>query len=130
MLTKFLGIILAAVLFITTASAFSPAVVTTQQALSTTYSSTSTTLYGKKGIIPNPRRGVDKIKVKWNANYRALKIFAEREGHCNVPPGHKEKGTPLGRWVQNQRIMKQRGRLYPLLEQRLKDVGLTLIEYY
>jgi Helicase associated domain len=32
-----------------------------------------------------------------------LSLFKEREGHCRVPAGHKEKGFRLGQWVTVQR---------------------------
>lgn len=42
-------------------------------------------------------------EIAWNKGVAALLRFIEREGHCAVPPSHKENGHQLGPWIANQR---------------------------
>lgn len=42
----------------------------------------------------------------WEKGFNYLKTFKEREGHCRVPPDHKENGYNLGSWVSVQRGLK------------------------
>ncbi|MFE5586251.1 helicase associated domain-containing protein [Kitasatospora sp. NPDC056531] len=50
----------------------------------------------------------------------ALTAFVEREGHARVPRSHKEGGTSLGTWLNNQKArrdklsLEQRGQLEAL----------------
>jgi superfamily II DNA or RNA helicase len=59
----------------------------------------------------------------WEKGFRHLTTYKGREGHCNVPQTHQEKGFPLGSWVADQRrngetLSKDR-------RQRLDDVGFV-----
>ena len=54
--------------------------------------------------------------------FRLLEEFREAEGHCNVPVRYK-KNPGLGRWVDNQRCLYQKGKLEPEREKRLNELG-------
>jgi len=62
---------------------------------------------------------------KWEDSFRLTMEFKEREGHCNIPRYHKEKGKNLGEWVSNQRNWKRREKLLPTREERLKEIGFV-----
>jgi hypothetical protein len=64
-------------------------------------------------------------EVDWQDFVSCLKAFMEREGHCRVPPSHKENGFRLGRWVINQRHNSQRGILSELRRQQLDELGFV-----
>ena len=48
------------------------------------------------------------ISEQWEEAFLALKIYREREGHCNVPQLFKVDGFGLGAWVNTQRQRKKR----------------------
>lgn len=48
---------------------------------------------------------------RFETHLGALRTFALREGHCNVPYAHSEGSIPLGRWVAYVRTRNRRGRL-------------------
>lgn len=57
---------------------------------------------------------------KWHAQFEALKVFVQKNGHCNVPPSHS-----LYKWVQQQKKAKdKRADRYVLLN----SVGFTFAE--
>ncbi len=43
--------------------------------------------------------------------FRLLQRFVEREGHIRVPRRHRERGFPLGVWVQGVRARYRKGRI-------------------
>ena len=45
----------------------------------------------------------DRIGIKWDEWFGALKRFEAREGHCRVPAKFMEGTLKLGSWVHNQR---------------------------
>ena len=44
---------------------------------------------------------------EWEHNFALLEAFRRREGHADVPPGHKVGGTALCVWLDNQRTRWQ-----------------------
>ena len=44
----------------------------------------------------------------WERGIAALTVFAEREGHTDVPRHHVEADVKLGQWVRNQRAARDR----------------------
>jgi hypothetical protein len=66
-------------------------------------------------LTPNRRERLEALGFVWNAHiliwdkgFRHLQIYKEREGHCNVPRGHKENGYALDLWVTHQRADKDK----------------------
>jgi len=60
----------------------------------------------------------------WEKMSGLLKIYKERESHCNVPRSHKEDGKNLGVWLNSQRTRKKKGELDISLIERLEDIGV------
>ena len=59
------------------------------------------------------RQQLDHLGFVWDANdadweegFGYLKVYKEREGHCQVPHRHIENGFRLGNWVNNRRTSK------------------------
>jgi superfamily II DNA or RNA helicase len=50
----------------------------------------------------------DVLEKEWDDWFELLKKFKVREGHCLVPKRHYENNLPLGNWVQNLRMSKER----------------------
>jgi len=67
----------------------------------------------------------DLSREKWENNYCLLVNFQQREGHANVPRGHKEEGVNLGHWLITQRQQKKKEELDISLEERLENIGVT-----
>jgi len=67
----------------------------------------------------------DRLENKWNDMFAVLVQFKEREGHCNVPVRHKEKGIRLGNWLTKQRTAKRQGKLHSMRQQQLEDIGIV-----
>eukprot|EP00548_Thalassiothrix_antarctica_P019346 CAMPEP_0194194782 /NCGR_PEP_ID=MMETSP0154-20130528/75772_1 /TAXON_ID=1049557 /ORGANISM="Thalassiothrix antarctica, Strain L6-D1" /LENGTH=310 /DNA_ID=CAMNT_0038919243 /DNA_START=71 /DNA_END=1001 /DNA_ORIENTATION=+ len=61
----------------------------------------------------------------WEMMFGLLKIYKERESHCNVPQSHKEDGKNLGVWLYTQRTRKKKGELDISLKERLEDIGVV-----
>lgn len=55
-------------------------------------------------LPPTQEEGFDRI-------FELLRRYAHREGDSNVPPAHREGGTPLGNWVHNMKHSQGRGEL-------------------
>ena len=58
----------------------------------------------------------------WDRAIELLRIFAEREGHAQVPARHEEGGFRLGAWVGNVRSRGRRGLLAPDRARQLEDI--------
>lgn len=69
------------------------------------------------GFIWNP------LVEQWEGNFRALKSFRDREGHCLVVRKHREGKHQLGIWVGTQRQNKHQ--LSPERIRRLDDIGFN-----
>jgi hypothetical protein len=41
----------------------------------------------------------DEREADWKEGFNYLKVYKNREGHCNVPKSHKENEFSLGLWV-------------------------------
>jgi superfamily II DNA or RNA helicase len=66
----------------------------------------------------------DLREAAWEDGFYHLKLYKEREGHCNVPVHHKEEdGFALGQWVNNQRARKDN--LTEKRRRRLEDIGFV-----
>src|SRR5262249_40663081 len=70
---------------------------------------------GNEATISDERRQkLDELEFIWDAREAAweegfsyLKIYKDRNGHCQVPVNHKENRFGLGRWVDRQRQTKE-----------------------
>jgi superfamily II DNA or RNA helicase len=70
---------------------------------------------GKEATISEERhRKLDELGFIWDAREAAweegfsyLKIYKDRNGHCQVPISHKENGFRLGAWIDRQRQSKE-----------------------
>jgi len=60
----------------------------------------------------------------WEKMFGLLRIYKERESHCNVPCRHKEDGKNLGWWLNTLRARKKKGKLDISLIERLEDIGV------
>src|SRR5262249_33900208 len=66
----------------------------------------------------------DPFDEDWEAGFRQLKLYKEREGHCMVPQTYTaENGHPLGNWVSVQRLSRQD--LSEARLQRLDELGFV-----
>lgn len=69
------------------------------------------------------------------AMVQALRVFAEFNGHADVPEAHVEDGLPLGRWVWAVRRRRLTGRLHPTLAEEIgaasprRDKGTSTFEW-
>jgi hypothetical protein len=61
----------------------------------------------------------------WEKRFGLLQQFEKREGHCNVTRSHAEDGIKLGRWVGNQRRLKEEGKLDPDRQSILDNMGFA-----
>jgi hypothetical protein len=59
----------------------------------------------------------------WEKGFSHLKAYRDREGHCDVPSKHREKGFYLGRWVNGQR--RRKSGLSEERQKRLEDLGFV-----
>jgi hypothetical protein len=85
---------------------------------------------GKDSLSQERRHRLDELGFvwggraeQWEKGFRCLKLYLEREGHCRVPQGHKEDGSPLGSWVATQRNGKDS--LSQERLQRLDELGFV-----
>ncbi|MBD0695820.1 helicase associated domain-containing protein [Streptomyces sp. CBMA123] len=60
---------------------------------------------------------------RFGAGLAALAAFVEREGHARVPRSHKEDGTSLGTWLNNQKA--RRDKLSPEQLGQLEALGVA-----
>jgi superfamily II DNA or RNA helicase len=63
----------------------------------------------------------DSNDADWEEGFGYLKVYKEREGHCQVPRRHIENGFKLGNWVNNRRTSKDD--LSEERRQRLDELG-------
>ena len=86
----------------------------------------------KKGTLGDGRRrrleevGVtwDQIEAQWEENFALLVEYRDREGDCDVPAKHEERGAKLGSWLSNQRTARRKGVMDAEKEGRLKELGV------
>nr|WP_223243605.1 helicase associated domain-containing protein [Streptomyces sp. CBMA123] len=86
-------------------------------------------------VPPSARRGPGTCASRWwakpkvsradrfGAGLAALAAFVEREGHARVPRSHKEDGTSLGTWLNNQKA--RRDKLSPEQLGQLEALGVA-----
>jgi superfamily II DNA or RNA helicase len=91
----------------------------------------STQRRDKETLTPERRQRLDALGFvwdvlagQWDEGFKALQTFHQREGHCRVPQEHRERGFPLGTWVEYQRSHKE-DRLTPERWQRLDALGFV-----
>ncbi|MEU8928114.1 helicase associated domain-containing protein, partial [Kitasatospora sp. NPDC048545] len=60
---------------------------------------------------------------RFQQHLAALAAFVEREGHARVPRSHKEDGTSLGSWLNNQKA--RRDKLSPEQLGQLEALGVA-----
>jgi hypothetical protein len=61
----------------------------------------------------------------YEAGLASLKVFREREGHCNVPATFEVDGYRLGSWCRQRRIEYKQGRLSPSCITDLEALGFV-----
>jgi|GEM_PF-1524384 len=61
----------------------------------------------------------------WETGFRALEVFASREGHCLVPPNHIENGVQLTSWVYHQKALAAKGKIPPDKLARFTRIGFV-----
>jgi len=89
--------------------------------------------YKKKGALDTVKKqkfddvGLvwDQRLWKWEIKYTLLLQYKQREGHCNVPYGHKEDGHNLRYWLEHQCCSHRAGRLDAVRFRRLEDIGIV-----
>ena len=67
----------------------------------------------------------DVFDAWWQDMYEILTLYKEREGHCDVPQGHKEDEQNLGAWLQTQRREKKNGNMDATKEKQLVELGVV-----
>jgi superfamily II DNA or RNA helicase len=65
----------------------------------------------------------DARETAWEEGFNCLKIYKDRNGHCQVPISYKENGFRLGAWIDRQRQSKET--MPPERRQRLDEVGFV-----
>ena len=88
----------------------------------------------KKGLLGDGRRrrleeaGVtwDVLDAQWEKYFALLVEYREREGNCDVPRNHEERGALLGSWLDNQRTARAKRALDADKERRLEEAGVRL----
>eukprot|EP00804_Cyclotella_cryptica_P027999 CCRYP_003870-RA/>CCRYP_003870-RA protein AED:0.21 eAED:-0.35 QI:0/-1/0/1/-1/1/1/0/231 len=60
---------------------------------------------------------------KWDLHFEALKQYKEAEGTCSVPKRCNWTGMRLGRWVGEQRLAHNKGKLVQERVDRLENMG-------
>ena len=86
----------------------------------------------KKGVMDAAKQrrleeaGVtwDPIEAPWEKNFALLVEYREREGNCDVPRNHEERGALLGSWLDNQRTARAKRALDADKERRLEEAGV------
>ena len=67
----------------------------------------------------------DVLDAQWEENFALLVEYRDREGHCDVPKKHEERGAKLGTWLGTQRKARKKGVLDAEKERRLEEAGVT-----
>ena len=88
----------------------------------------------KKGLLGDGRRrrleeaGVTwgPTDAQWERSFVLLMEYREREGNCDVPRNHEERGALLGSWLDNQRTARAKRALDADKERRLEEAGVRL----
>jgi hypothetical protein len=62
---------------------------------------------------------------QWGQMFKFLLQFKEREGHCQIPINHKEKGKNLGHWIAKQQYLYRANKLDPIRQERLEEAGFV-----
>jgi len=70
------------------------------------------------GVVWDPR------EAAWDEQYERLRLFKEREGHCNVPKGDAANAE-LAIWVPKQRLLNKKGKLSADRVKRLEALGFV-----
>eukprot|EP00579_Thalassiosira_antarctica_P031831 CAMPEP_0201996616 /NCGR_PEP_ID=MMETSP0905-20130828/3777_1 /ASSEMBLY_ACC=CAM_ASM_000554 /TAXON_ID=420261 /ORGANISM="Thalassiosira antarctica, Strain CCMP982" /LENGTH=86 /DNA_ID=CAMNT_0048552063 /DNA_START=103 /DNA_END=360 /DNA_ORIENTATION=+ len=68
---------------------------------------------------------VGAYEKEWNEKYDLLVEYKKEHGHCNVPTKDIINGHKLGRWVDNQRRLYNKGTLLHDRLHRLNEIGFN-----
>lgn len=66
----------------------------------------------------------DNFTNGWENSYACILRFKHREEHCDAPASHKEDNIDIGYWLKRQKEQKKDGKLDPIYQQRLEDIGV------
>ncbi len=66
----------------------------------------------------------DAIDAQWGRGFALLEEYREREGHCDVPFKHEERGVKLGVWLSTQRTAQKTGAMDDARRRRLEEAGV------
>jgi hypothetical protein len=65
----------------------------------------------------------DILEADWEEGFNYLKAYKESANHCDVPKDYKQNGFPLGLWVSEQRVNKDR--MSSERRRRLDEIGFV-----
>jgi hypothetical protein len=63
------------------------------------------------------------LETNWEEGFKYLETYKQGTNHCNVPKDHKQNEFPLGLWVSEQRVNRDKMSLER--RQRLDEVGFV-----
>ena len=66
----------------------------------------------------------DPLEAQWEENFALLVEYRDREGGCDVPRKHEERGVKLGPWLSKQRQARKKGTMDAERERRLEKAGV------
>ena len=76
-------------------------------------------------VLPLLLTSVTDLVGSWERMFGLLLAYREREGHCDVPSRHAERGAKLGIWLGEQRKSYRRGTLQSRRVGALEAAGVV-----
>ena len=67
----------------------------------------------------------DVLDAQWEENFKLLEEYRDREGHCDVPGKHEERGAKLGAWLNYSSGTARKKGVLDAAERRLEEAGVT-----
>ncbi|MFM7244570.1 MAG: Helicase associated domain protein [Planctomycetaceae bacterium] len=67
---------------------------------------------------------ISRLGSVWDFRFGELCAFRQAHGHCDVPKTYPPN-RGLGSWVDAQRQIQRRGKMFPWREEKLQSLGLT-----